>query len=159
VRITVEEVTPESEPVNDEQQLAADSSRSVFSAGARPHAVRPRRFHVECLSSGLRFLMDMSVRVSPLDLAVPLRMYAERRLRSALGACESRIDAVEIRVAEAKHGRADKTCVMTIDMRPGGRAVADASDSNVYTAVDRAASRLRAVLFSYCNGRQSPESA
>jgi putative sigma-54 modulation protein len=148
VRITVEEVPDRSDPVADEPPWRGHSSRRVFASKRRPGTLRPRRFRVECRSNGLRFLMDMSVRVSPLDLAVPLRIYAERRLRAALGAFESRVDAADIRVADVddQHRGADKTCVITVDVQPSGRAVAEATDSNVYAAVDRAASRLRAAL-------------
>jgi len=92
--------------------------------------------------------VTISVRGHHLRISVPLKAYAERRLLFAIGSFGSRVSDVEIRVADVNgpRGGVDKTCVIAAVLRPAGRIVARAAHSNAYSAIDRAASRIRAVL-------------
>lgn len=91
--------------------------------------------------------MDVSVRGRHLDVSEPLKAYAERRLLFSIGEFASRIDGIEVRVADVNgpRGGVDKACDIVI-VPPFGRLFARAIDADAYAAVDRAASRIRSVL-------------
>lgn len=92
--------------------------------------------------------MDVSTRGRHLNLSGPLQAYAERRLGFALGSFASRIGAVTVRIADVNgpRGGADKCCLIEIAVRSIGSLQGRATDADAYSAVDRAAARVRAVL-------------
>lgn len=92
--------------------------------------------------------MDVSVRGRHLDVSEPLKTYAERRLLFSIGEFAPRIGEIEVRVSDVNgpRGGVDKACDIAIVLPPFGRLVARAIDANAYSAVDRAASRIRSVL-------------
>lgn len=100
--------------------------------------------------------MELSIRHRHLDMSEPLEAYIARRLRFAIGAFDSRITSVDVRVADVNgpRGGIDKRCIITVLMRPIGRVFALAMESDAYSAVDRAATRIRAVLVRTLNRRR-----
>jgi ribosome-associated translation inhibitor RaiA len=92
--------------------------------------------------------MNVSVRGRHLDVSHPLRVYAGRRLQFAIGSFEPRIDQVEVRIEDVNgpRGGIDKTATITVFVNPGGWIFARAAGTNAYSAVDRAASRIRTLL-------------
>lgn len=92
--------------------------------------------------------MEISVRGRHLDLSEPLKAYAVRRLGFAADAFESRIHGIGVCVTDVNgpRGGVDKHCVIAVLLRPTGRVVVHAADGDAYSAIDRAAARVRAVL-------------
>lgn len=72
-----------------------------------------------------------------------LRHYVERRLNFVLGRFGHRIGRVTTRISENASGAArELVCRMSADLHPLGIVTAEASDPDVYTAIDRCAGRL-----------------
>jgi ribosome-associated translation inhibitor RaiA len=92
--------------------------------------------------------MTVTVRGRHLDLSVPLRTYAERRVRSASDAFERRIERSDIAIGDVNgpRGGVDKICAVAVTLKSGGSLLVRAADADAYAAVDRAASRVRTVL-------------
>jgi ribosome-associated translation inhibitor RaiA len=92
--------------------------------------------------------MDVSIRSRHLDLSEPLKEYALRRLRFSVGAFAAHISGVDVRVEDVNgpRGGIDKKCVVAVLLRPFGHAFARSIDSDAYSAIDRAATRIRSVL-------------
>lgn len=102
--------------------------------------------------------MEISVRGRRLAVSEPLRAYAERRLRFAIGSLGSRVGGIDVRVEDVNgpRGGLDKLCVIAAVLQPMGRIVARASDANAYSAVDRAASRIRSILVRHLRRGREP---
>ena len=102
--------------------------------------------------------MEVSIRGRHLDLSEPLKAYAARRLRFSVGAFHSRISGVEMRVEDVNgpRGGIDKQCVIAVLVRRVGYVFARAMDSDAYSAVDRAAARIRAVPVRTLKRRRDP---
>jgi putative sigma-54 modulation protein len=92
--------------------------------------------------------MNVSIRGRHLAVSEPLKAYAVRRLTFSLGSFGSLVSDVEIRVDDVNgpRGGVDKTSVITAVLRPIGTLVARARHASVYSAIDRAAVRIRALL-------------
>ncbi len=92
--------------------------------------------------------MNVTVRSRHLHLSDALRAYAERRLRFSVGTFAPLIDGIDVCVADVNGPRRgiDKVCAIAVGLTPIGRVLARAIDSNAYSAVDRAAARIRAGL-------------
>jgi putative sigma-54 modulation protein len=92
--------------------------------------------------------MNISVRGRHLSVSEALKAYAVRRLTFSIGSFGSLVSDVEVRVADVNgpRGGVDKTSVITAVLRPIGTLVARAKHANAYSAIDRAAVRIRALL-------------
>ncbi len=92
--------------------------------------------------------MNISVRGRHLAVSEGLKAYAVRRLTFSLGPFGSLVSRAEIRIADVNgpRGGVDKTSVITIVFRPIGTLVARARHADAYSAIDRAAGRIRSVL-------------
>jgi len=102
--------------------------------------------------------MNISVRGRHLAISEALKAYAVRRLTFAIGSFASLVGDVEVRIADVNgpRGGVDKTSVITAVLRPIGTLVARAKHANPYSAVDRAAVRIRALLVRHIQRRTRP---
>jgi putative sigma-54 modulation protein len=92
--------------------------------------------------------MNISVRGRHLAVSEALKAYAVRRLTFSLGSFGSLVSDADIRIADVNgpRGGVDKTSVIRIGLRPIGTLVARARHADAYSAIDRAAGRIRSVL-------------
>lgn len=92
--------------------------------------------------------MNVTVRSRHLQLSDALRAYADRRLRFSVGPFAPLIDGIDVCVADVNgpRGGIDKVCAIAVVLTPLERVFARAIDSNAYSAVDTAASRIRTIL-------------
>ena len=99
--------------------------------------------------------MNISVRGRHLAVSEALKAYAVRRLTFSIGSFRSLVSDVEVRVADVNgpRGGVDKTSVITAVLRPIGTLVARAKHANAYSAIDRAAVRIRALLVRHVQRR------
>ena len=99
--------------------------------------------------------MNISVRGRHLAVSEPPKAYGVRRLTFSIGSFGSVVSDVEVRVADVNgpRGGVDKTSVITALLRPLGTLVARAQHANAYSAIDRAAVRLRALLVRHVQRR------
>ncbi len=89
-----------------------------------------------------------------------LSEYVERRLSFALGRFGHRIGRVTVRIASAPVGAPDQfLCRMTADLNPFGTISAEATDPDVYSAIDRCAGRLARQCESKCARPRSTRSS
>jgi len=99
--------------------------------------------------------MNISVRGRHVAVSEALKAYAVRRLTFSIGSFGSVVSDVEVRVAGVNglRGGVDKTSVITALLRPLGTLVARAKHADAYSAIDRAAVRLRALLVRHVQRR------
>lgn len=92
--------------------------------------------------------MQIRVRSRHIDMSEPFRGYAERRVQFAIGAFERRVDHVDVCVDDVNgpRGGVDKSCVLMVSLKSGGTVLARGADADAYSAVDRAAARIRSAL-------------
>lgn len=92
-------------------------------------------------------------RVNPESL---LRSYVERRLYFALSRFGSRVGRVTVTIAPDSSARTeDLSCRIIADLHPFGAVIAEASDADVYSAIDRAVARLVRRCQSKCARQRS----
>ena len=89
--------------------------------------------------------MNISVRGRHVDVGGPFHTYAQRRLRFAVGEFDDHVSDIDVRITDQNgpRGGIDKSCLVAAAVI-GGPLLARAEATNAYTAVDRAAQRLRA---------------
>ena len=92
--------------------------------------------------------MNVSVKGRRVEVSDSLRAYAEKRARSSVDVCVPTIDVLHVCFADENgpRGGVDKRCLIEVKLRGIGALFARAQDADAYTAVDRAAARMRAVL-------------
>lgn len=102
--------------------------------------------------------MNISVRGRHLAMSEALKAYAVRRLTFSIGSFGSLVGDVEVRIADVNgpRGGVDKTSVITAVLRPIGALVARAKHADPYSAIDRAAFRMRALLVRRIQRRTRP---
>ncbi len=92
-------------------------------------------------------------RVNPESL---LRSYVERRLYFALSRFGSRVGKVTVTIVPDCSARtSDLICRAVADLHPFGAVIAEASDTDVYAAIDRAVARLVRRCQSKCTRQRS----
>ena len=88
----------------------------------------------------------MQLRIIGLNGKIPenIREFVRRRVAFALARFESRVSHVTIRLADLNgpKGGLDKQCRMQAKLQPTGQVLAEVSDSQVESAIARAADRL-----------------
>ncbi len=85
-----------------------------------------------------------------------LAEYVERRLNFTLARFGDRISRVTTRISSAPAGTPDQwLCRMTLDLQPFGTISAEATDADVYGAIDRCAGRLARQCESKCGRPRS----
>jgi len=92
--------------------------------------------------------MTVDGRGRHLDVSEPLRAYVRRRMQFAIGSFEPRIIRAEVCVADVNgpKGGVDKLCVIAVCLVRIGWVFASADGVSAYSAVDRAASRMRTIV-------------
>jgi putative sigma-54 modulation protein len=92
--------------------------------------------------------MIVSTRALDFPLTTPIRHRVESRVRSATEPVNGRVVIVTARLEDinADRGGADKRCRLFAGLRKSGVVIAEATDVDLYAAIDRAAARLRRAL-------------
>jgi len=92
--------------------------------------------------------MLVQVRTQDLDLAGAIRRHLERRVRGARGSQATRIASVTRGLFDINgpRGGEDLRCVVTVDLLPKGTVRAEATDSDVVSALGRALARARRTI-------------
>lgn len=86
--------------------------------------------------------MHTELRLHNVNAEQLLLSYVDRRLAFSLSHMAERMGRVTTRIGTPAPGRGELTCRMTADCRPFGPVTAEASDMDVYAAIDRCAGRL-----------------
>jgi len=88
--------------------------------------------------------MQLEVRIHAVELGDSLRAYIDRRLRFAVGRLGERVGQVRVGISDLNgpRGGVDKCCRISATLVPRGRVAVEEVDSDLYTAIDRAAERL-----------------
>ncbi|HWR37303.1 MAG TPA: ribosome-associated translation inhibitor RaiA [Clostridia bacterium] len=84
--------------------------------------------------------MNIELRVHNSDVVQMLRQYVERRLRFSLSKFGDRLSHVAVHISE--DGTEVKSCRVNVEAVPFGAVSAEASDSDVFAAIDRASGRV-----------------
>ena len=89
--------------------------------------------------------MMIVTRALGFSVTAPIRERVESRFRSASGPSDGRVMIVTARLEDvnADSGGIDKRCRLVAGLRESGVVIAEATDADLYVAIDRAASRLR----------------
>jgi ribosomal subunit interface protein len=95
--------------------------------------------------------------VNPEEL---LMSYVERRLNFGLNRFGERVGRVTTRIRVSDGSTPEEiTCRITADLRPFGAILAEATDADVYTAIDRCVARLARRCDSKCARPRSARSS
>jgi ribosomal subunit interface protein len=84
--------------------------------------------------------MHIQMHFNDADVTEALRNYVERRLRFALGRFGERVGQITVRLGP--DGRVGNHCRLTAEMLPFGQVRIDETDSDLFTAIDRAAGKI-----------------
>ena len=92
--------------------------------------------------------MRMDVLSGNLPNSDAIDSHAQRRLAFALDRFAKRIDHVRVRFADLNgpKGGVDKRCAIECSLGPYGAVVIEETDADLYTAIDRAASRAKVAV-------------
>jgi ribosomal subunit interface protein len=88
--------------------------------------------------------MKLEIRVRHTGLPEALRSYVERRLRFSPGRFGGRVGRVTARIFDLNgpRGGNDKCCRLSAGVVPTGGLVVEATDADLYAAINRATERL-----------------
>jgi ribosomal subunit interface protein len=102
--------------------------------------------------------MQINIQSQDFSLSGRLREHIQRQVRFALSRFADRIQRVRISVADINgpRGGQDKRCLIQIDMTAKPGLVAEVTDSNMYAAINRSASRANR-LVSRCLKREQTQ--
>jgi len=91
--------------------------------------------------------MLIEIRAMEFELTDAIRRHVESRVEAALGPVARWVRTVTARVDDvnATRGGVDKRCRLVAALRHRGVVTAEATDADLYAAVDAAAARLRRV--------------
>lgn len=84
--------------------------------------------------------MQVSMHISEVDLGESFRSYLERRLRFALARFRDRVGLVTVRTSA--EGRGQARCRIIAETLPFGRAIAEETGPDLFSAVDRATANI-----------------
>jgi ribosomal subunit interface protein len=84
--------------------------------------------------------MHIQMHVNDADISEALRSYVERRLRFALGRFGERVGQITVRIGP--DGRVRNHCRLSAEMVPFGQVRVDQTDSDLFTAIDRAVGKI-----------------
>lgn len=89
--------------------------------------------------------MLIETRAMDFTLTDSLRNHVESRVTAALAPVDRWVVSVTARLEDvnADHGGVDKRCKLVIGLRKYGTLVAEATESDLYVAIDQAADRIR----------------
>ena len=102
--------------------------------------------------------MRVTVRTQGLSPSEAIERHVERRVLFAVGRFGARIGTVSVRLADENgpRGGRDKTCRMVASVDGAGQVVVDDEDTDLYAAVDRAASRFGRAVARAVERRRAP---
>jgi len=102
--------------------------------------------------------MQINIQSQDFSLSGRLREHIQRQVRFALSRFADRIQRVRISIADINgpRGGMDKRCLIQIDMTAKPGLVAEVTDSNMYAAISRSASRANR-LVSRCLKREQTQ--
>lgn len=102
--------------------------------------------------------MQINIQSQDFSLSGRLREHIQRQVRFALSRFADRIQRVRISIADINgpRGGMDKRCLIQIDMTAKPGLVAEVTDSNMYAAISRSASRANR-LVSRCLKREQAQ--
>ncbi len=88
--------------------------------------------------------MEVEVRIQDSNTHDAVRNYVIRRIRFAIGRFASRVGRVVVRTHDTNgvRGGVDQSCHVAADVVRGGKIVIEQTDSDLFTAIDRACNRL-----------------
>jgi len=88
--------------------------------------------------------MKFGIRGRGIELTEELLAHVERRLRPALSHFEQKIRQAAVQLADLNgpRGGLDKQCRVTVTLSPSGKVRAKGVDTDLHTAIDRAAEEL-----------------
>lgn len=88
--------------------------------------------------------MRMGILARGMSLSEAIRLYAQRRLRTALGRYRDALASVQVRLSDINgpRGGIDKHCVIEVRGPALVPIVVRERDSDLYAAIDRAAARI-----------------
>jgi hypothetical protein len=89
--------------------------------------------------------MLIHMRTQDLDLVGAIQRHLERRVRAALGSSATHVHSVTLAFSDVNgpRGGADLRCVITVELVPRGSVRAEATSSDLLSAVGRALARAR----------------
>jgi hypothetical protein len=92
--------------------------------------------------------MFIHMRAQNLDMVGAIQRHLERRVRAALGSSATHVRSVSLGLSDINgpRGGADLRCVITVDLMPRGSVRAEATSSDLLSAVGRALARVRRSL-------------
>jgi ribosome hibernation promoting factor len=99
--------------------------------------------------------MSLEIRNQNIEMSDGLRSYIERRLGFALRKFTKVLGRVTVRLSDLNgpRGGLDKRCQISANFRPFQAVSLQATDADLYAAIDRAAGRLERSL-AHCVGRK-----
>jgi ribosomal subunit interface protein len=103
--------------------------------------------------------MHSELKVQHVSTERLLADYVNRRLDFALSRFGERIGRVTTRITATAGSRPELRCRITSDFHPFGPIHAEATDADVYTAIDRCTGRLARRCASKCSRARSGTSA
>ncbi len=89
--------------------------------------------------------MLIHMRTQDLDMVGAIQRHLERRVRAALGSSATHVHSVTLGFSDLNgpRGGADLRCAITVDLIPRGSVRAEATSSDLLSAVGRALARAR----------------
>ena len=92
--------------------------------------------------------MTFGIRGRGIELTEALLAHVERRLRSALSQFGPKIRQAAVQLADLQEpgDGLDKQCKVTVSLSPSGKVMVKATDTDLHTAIDRAADQLERSL-------------
>lgn len=92
--------------------------------------------------------MQLDIYAQAFKLTDSLEQHVKQRVNHAIGATSRLIQSVKVRLLDVNGERSETqvTCRVVVRLRGGGCVMIDASDRDLYAAVDAAALKLRMAL-------------
>jgi hypothetical protein len=89
--------------------------------------------------------MLIHMRTQDLDMVGTIQRHLERRVRAALGSSATHVHSVTLEFSDVNgpRGGADLRCAITVDVIPRGSVRAEATSSDLLSALGRALARAR----------------
>ena len=104
--------------------------------------------------------MHIELKLREVDPRELLMSYVERRLNFSLSRFGDRVGRVTTRIRVSDVSTPEEiTCHMSADLHPFGAILAEATDADVYTAIDRSVARLARRCESKCARSRSARSS
>ena len=104
--------------------------------------------------------MHSELRLHHVNAQQLLQQYVERRLCSGLSRFAERLGRVTVRIVASDNSKTDAImCRIAVDLHSFGVITAEASDPDVYTAIDRCTARIARRCASRCSRERNSRPA